>query len=55
MSPFATLEWSALAADCQRPDADGKSPMPTSDAQTTTYPYEVVFGGGANGIAQDGA
>jgi glucose/arabinose dehydrogenase len=36
-------------------DADGKSPMPTSDAQTTTYPYEVVFGGGANGVPQDGA
>jgi glucose/arabinose dehydrogenase len=36
-------------------DADGKSPMPTSNEQTTTFPYEVVFGGGANGVAQDGA
>jgi glucose/arabinose dehydrogenase len=36
-------------------DASGKAPMPTSSAESTTYPYEVVFGGGANGVAQDGA
>jgi glucose/arabinose dehydrogenase len=35
--------------------ADGRSKMPTSDAQTTTYPYEVVFGGGAYGVPHDGA
>lgn len=36
-------------------DAQGNTPMPVSNAQGTTYPYEVVFGGGANGVAQDGA
>ncbi|HEY4187246.1 MAG TPA: hypothetical protein VGP07_19375 [Polyangia bacterium] len=36
-------------------DANGKSPMPTSTTDATTYPYEVVFGGGANGVARDGA
>ncbi|MEP7052468.1 MAG: hypothetical protein ABJB12_19025, partial [Pseudomonadota bacterium] len=36
-------------------DADGKSKLPYSTAETTTYPYEVVFGGGANGVARDGA
>jgi glucose/arabinose dehydrogenase len=35
-------------------DHDGKTPMPTSTAESTAYPYEVVFGGGANGTAQDG-
>ncbi|HTA90715.1 MAG TPA: hypothetical protein VK745_14090 [Polyangiaceae bacterium] len=36
-------------------DAQGKTPMPSSTAESTTYPYEVVFGGGANGVARDGA
>ncbi len=36
-------------------DASGKSPMPTSTSESTTYPYEVVFGGGADGVARDGA
>ena len=27
-------------------NADGTSPMPTSTNETTTFPYEVVFGGG---------
>ncbi len=36
-------------------DQSGKAPMPTSTAQATTYPYEVVFGGGSNGEAHDGA
>ena len=27
--------------------ADGTTPMPTSTADTTTFPYEVVFGGGS--------
>ena len=29
--------------------------MPTSTAQATTFPYEVVFGGGENGVPRDGA
>ncbi len=36
-------------------DSEGKSKLPYSTAETTTYPYEVVFGGGANGVARDGA
>ena len=36
-------------------DANGKAAMPTSTADSTSYPYEVVFGGGANGVARDGA
>lgn len=36
-------------------DARGMPPMPTSSSDATTYPYEVVFGGGANGVARDGA
>jgi glucose/arabinose dehydrogenase len=34
--------------------ADGTAPMPTSTATTTTFPYEVVFGGGKDGVALDG-
>jgi glucose/arabinose dehydrogenase len=36
-------------------DAGGKAPMPTSTAEATTFPYEVVFGGGAGGVAKDGS
>jgi len=36
-------------------DANGHAPMPTSTAGSTSYPYEVVFGGGARGVAQDGS
>jgi glucose/arabinose dehydrogenase len=35
-------------------DADGRAPMPTSTATETKFPYEVVFGGGAYGVAKDG-
>jgi glucose/arabinose dehydrogenase len=35
-------------------DADGNPPMPTSTATETTYPYEVVFGGGKAGAPKDG-
>jgi len=36
-------------------DARGHAPMPTSTSEATTYPYEVVFGGGAHGIPRDGS
>lgn len=36
-------------------DAKGKAPMPVSTTESVAYPYEVVFGGGAHGIARDGA
>ncbi|MEO8900643.1 MAG: hypothetical protein ABI488_03305 [Polyangiaceae bacterium] len=36
-------------------DAEGNAKLPYSTAETTTYPYEVVFGGGASGVAHDGA
>ncbi len=36
-------------------DENGKAPMPSSTTQATSYPYEVVFGGGSNGEARDGA
>ena len=36
-------------------DADGKTPMATSTADATTFPYEVVFGGGRAGAPRDGA
>lgn len=35
-------------------DAQGNAPMPVSTKETTTYPYEVVFGGGSAGNARDG-
>lgn len=35
-------------------NADGTSTMPTSTTTATTFPYEVVFGGAANGQPQDG-
>lgn len=35
-------------------NADGSSPMPTSTNTTTTFPYEVVFGGGNASGPQDG-
>lgn len=35
-------------------NADGTSPMPTSTADTTTFPYEVVLGGGNADAAADG-
>jgi glucose/arabinose dehydrogenase len=36
-------------------DAQGHSPQPVSTATTTTFPYEVVLGGGDASGAQDGA
>jgi glucose/arabinose dehydrogenase len=36
-------------------DADGKSPMPTSTATDTTFPYEVILGGGDATGPKDGA
>lgn len=37
-------------------EADGTAPMPTSTSDTTTFPYEVVFGGGTvAGGAEDKA
>lgn len=36
-------------------DASGKSPMPTSTATDTTFPYEVILGGGDASGAKDGA
>lgn len=36
-------------------DAAGKAPMPTSTATDTTFPYEVVLGGGTAAGAVDGA
>jgi glucose/arabinose dehydrogenase len=36
-------------------DASGKSPMPTSTATDTTFPYEVILGGGDATGAKDGA
>jgi len=35
-------------------DADGKPPMPTSTPTSTSFPYEVVFGGGRDGLPSDG-
>lgn len=35
-------------------DASGKAPMPTSTRDATTFPYEVVFGGGKYGAPRDG-
>ena len=36
-------------------DDAGNPPMPTSTKSATTFPYEVVFGGGKSGAPQDGA
>ncbi len=36
-------------------DAQGNAPMPSSTESTTTFPYEVVLGGGDAGGAKDGA
>lgn len=36
-------------------DASGNAPMPTSTETTTTFPYEVVLGGGDASAAKDGA
>jgi glucose/arabinose dehydrogenase len=37
-------------------NADGSAPNPTSDATTTTFPYEVIFGGADDaGKPQDGS
>lgn len=36
-------------------DAQGKAPMPTSTADTTTFPYEIVFSGGNASGPEDGA
>jgi glucose/arabinose dehydrogenase len=36
-------------------DADGRTKMATTTSSTTTFPYEVVFGGGTNGKHVDGA
>ncbi len=33
---------------------DGQIPMPTSTAEQTEFPYEVVFGGGKHGTPKDG-
>jgi glucose/arabinose dehydrogenase len=35
-------------------DASGRAPMPASTADATTFPYEVVFGGGRAGEPVDG-
>ena len=35
-------------------DASGKAPMPTSTATDTTFPYEVVLGGGDAADPADG-
>lgn len=35
-------------------DASGKAPMPESTTTNTTFPYEVVFGGGRQGAPKDG-
>jgi glucose/arabinose dehydrogenase len=35
-------------------NADGTAPMPTSDSASTTFPYEIVFGGGASNQPKDG-
>ena len=35
-------------------DADGKTPMPTSTKDATSFPYETVFGGGRYGAPRDG-
>ena len=35
-------------------DANGNAPMPTSTMTTTTFPYEIVFGGGDANGPQDG-
>lgn len=36
-------------------DESGKPPMPSSTTTSTTFPYEVVFGGGTKDKAKDGA
>jgi glucose/arabinose dehydrogenase len=36
-------------------DANGKAPMPTSTATDTTFPYEVILGGGDASGPKDGA
>ncbi len=36
-------------------DAQGKAPMPTSTQSTTTFPYEIVLGGGDASGPKDGA
>jgi glucose/arabinose dehydrogenase len=36
-------------------DASGKAPMPTSTMTDTTFPYEVILGGGKAAAAADGA
>ena len=36
-------------------DASGKAPMPTSTMTDTTFPYEVVLGGGSAAAPADGA
>jgi glucose/arabinose dehydrogenase len=35
-------------------DDAGNAPMPTSTTDATTFPYEVVFGGGSAGAPKDG-
>jgi glucose/arabinose dehydrogenase len=35
-------------------DSDGRATMPVSTASETTFPYEVVFGGGNESQAKDG-
>lgn len=35
-------------------DADGKTPMPISTKDGTSFPYETVFGGGKYGAPRDG-
>jgi glucose/arabinose dehydrogenase len=35
-------------------DAQGNTPMPTSTKDSTSFPYEVVFGGGKYGAPRDG-
>ena len=36
-------------------DGSGNAPMPTSTATETTFPYQVVFGGGSSAGPKDGA
>jgi glucose/arabinose dehydrogenase len=36
-------------------NGDGSAPMPTSTEATTTFPYEVVLGGGTDAAPEDGA
>jgi len=35
-------------------DASGRPPMPASTPAATTFPYEMVFGGGRDGAPVDG-